>query len=71
MLIFGIKYYPLMRICRTFIRCVGENDWGFLVGNIVDGERIFIVAIADFATLELLIGSMVDEALRIVYIAVL
>jgi hypothetical protein len=57
-------------VCCTLVRRVGQDDWGFLVGYVVDCKRILVVAVADLMALKLLVWSAVDETLSVVYVAV-
>jgi hypothetical protein len=41
------------------------------VGDVVDGQGVFVVAVADVAAVVAGVGAAVDEALRVVHVAVL
>jgi hypothetical protein len=64
----------LMGIRGTDVRSAGDNLSSFgsvLVGDVVDGERIFVIAIAYISSEISGIRAAVDYALRIVYIAII
>ena len=39
--------------------------WAVLVGHVVDGQGVFVVAVADVAAEVLLVGAAVDDTLGI------
>jgi hypothetical protein len=59
----------------TDVRSARDDGTGvaktFLVGDIVDGKGILVVAVANVATIVLLVGATVDNALSIVCVAIL
>lgn len=64
----------LMRVRGALVRSAGDDGGGvraLLVGDVVDGQRILVVAVADVAAVVLLIRTAVDDALRIVNVSVL
>lgn len=65
----------LMGVCtlavKTFVGDAGHDSRLLLVGHVVDGEGILVVAEADLAALEVLVDAAVDDALGVVDVAVL
>jgi len=70
-LVLGVKNPTLVGVCSTLVRDLGDDvgDVG-LVSHIVDGEGILVVTVADVTALVALIGSTVDNALRIVDVTI-
>lgn len=70
----GVENPALMSVGGALVGSAGDDGSGLgsdLVGDIVDGERVLVVAVADVAAVVLLVGSTVDDALGVVNVAVL
>jgi hypothetical protein len=61
----------LVSVLNTLVTGDGEDGGVGLVGDIVDGEGVLVVAVADVAADVLGVGTAVDEALGVVDVAVL
>lgn len=70
LLVVGIEDDTLVRVGRAGVASPGDDGGGGLVGDIVDGQRVLVVAIADVAASVASVRSAVDQALSIVDIAV-
>lgn len=58
----GVDDPSLVRVCRSGIRCSGDDGASVcpvLVGHIVNGQGVFVVAIADVSAVVPLIGPTV------------
>ena len=70
----GVENPALVGVRCTLVRSArddGRSVEALLVGNIIDGQCVLVVAVADIAAVVLLVRSTVDDALSIVDIAVL
>lgn len=70
----GVEDPALVGVGRALVGCAGDDGGGveaLLVGDVVDGQGVFVVAVADVTAVVLLVGSTVDNALGIVDVAVL
>lgn len=65
-----VKEPSLMGICESFIADLGDDGGVLLVGHVVDGEGVLVVAEADFLAAVGPVRTAVDNALRIVDVAV-
>jgi hypothetical protein len=68
-LVVGVKNPALMGVSGTVIRGLGDDVGGGFVCDVVDGKRIFILAVANFCSFVFLVGAVVDQALRIVNVS--
>lgn len=59
-----------MRVSSASVAGGGDDSGGGLVGDVVDGEGVLVVTIADIATSVPCVRSAVDQALGIVDIAI-
>jgi hypothetical protein len=55
-----------MCVRGAIVRGPGDDGWSEFIRDVVDGEGIFVVSVADFATDVFGIWTAVDEALGIV-----
>lgn len=70
LLVVGVEDDTLVRVGRASVASPGDDGGSGLVGDIVDGQRVLVVAIADVAASVAGVGSAVHQALSIVDIAV-
>lgn len=64
----------LVRVGSTLVGCARDDGGGLracLVGDVVDGQRVLVVAVADIAAVVFLVRASVDNALRVMHVAVL
>lgn len=69
-----VEHPALVCVSGADVGCLGDDGGGIdapFVGDIVDGQGVFVVAVADFLALVLLVGPVVDDALSVVDISVL
>lgn len=62
----------LVRVGSSFVRSAGDDGCGvgtILVRYVVDGEGVFVVAVANVAAEVLLVGATVDDALSVMDVA--
>ena len=52
-----------MRVGGAVVRGAGDDGRGGFVGHVVDGERVFVVAVADVVAEVAGVGTTVGEAL--------
>lgn len=57
-----------MRVCRTLVTRAGDDLGVLLIRNVVDGERVLVVAVADIDSLVALIRAAVLQALGTVFL---
>jgi hypothetical protein len=71
----GVENPTLVGVGSSDVGCAGDDGTGVteadLVGDIVDGQGVLVVAVADVTTIVLLVRSTVDNALSVVSVAVL
>lgn len=70
LLVVGVEDDALVRVGRASVASPGDDGRSGLVSDVVDGQRVLVVAIADVAASVTGVGSAVDQALCIVDIAV-
>ena len=61
----------LVSVGGSLVRCAGENSGVLLVGDIVDGQGVLVVAVANVTAYIFLIRAFVYKALSVVDITVL
>ena len=73
---FGVDDPPLVGIgsarvgrARNDRRCFA--GFSVLVGSIIDGQRVFVVAVADVTTVVFLVRAAVNDTLRVVDVSIL
>lgn len=64
LLVVAVEHPALVRVRRAGVRGARDDRGRVLVGDVVDGECVFVVAVADVPTGVAGIGTAVDEALR-------
>ena len=69
-----VQHPALVRVAGADVRGLGDDgrrvDAEF-VRDVVDRQRVFVVAVADLLALVSRVGSVVDDALRVVHVSVL
>lgn len=71
LLVVGVEDPTLVSVGGAFVGGNGDDFGERFVSQIVDGEGILVVAVADLTTKVLGVGATVDEALSVVNVAVL
>jgi hypothetical protein len=70
LLVLGVEDPALVGVGGALVAGDGDELGVLLVGDVVDGEGVLVVAVADLAALVLLVGALVDQALGVVDVAV-
>jgi hypothetical protein len=66
-----IEHPALMRVGSTIVRGDRDDCCVLLVGDVVDGQGVFVVPIANFSPLVLFVRPMIDETLRVMDVTIL
>lgn len=66
-----VEQPTLVGVGGTLVGGTGDDGGVGLVSDVVDGEGVLVVAVADLAALVLSVGTVVDDTLSIVDVAIL
>lgn len=70
LLVLRVQHPPLVRVRRTLVRDARDDLGVRFIGDVVDGERVLVVAVADLDAVVARVGPAVDEALGVMDVAV-